>query len=192
MPLCWISRSPIRIVSHWLFLRKGVFPLCQRFFLCFTRSKTACLFHLARAGQCNTSESSSSFILKSSSWRSPRVGSKVEKVTREGVSSKHLKKRKGLNHQTQSDKVEGNQDQNERSDPKIIAIWLILTWLKTMFTNYPMLPTCNRKLVPKLHSAALFNAVQHSIEALNREEYILTHTFVHLSPGKGHRQQKGL
>lgn len=35
-----------------------------------------------------------------------------------------------------------------------------------MFTNYPMLPTCNRKLVPKLHSAALLNAVQHSTEAL--------------------------
>lgn len=29
MPLCWISRSPVWIVSHWLFLRKGVFPLCH-------------------------------------------------------------------------------------------------------------------------------------------------------------------
>lgn len=102
MALCWISRSPVWIVSHWLFLRKGVFFLC----VTLARGKPACLFHLARAGQCDTSENSSSFILTSSSWRSPRVGSKVEKVTREGVSSKHLEKRKGLKHQTQSDKVE--------------------------------------------------------------------------------------
>lgn len=38
--------------------------------------------------------------------------------------------------------------------------------MKTMFTNYPVPPTCNRKLVPKLHFAVLFNAVQHSVEAL--------------------------
>lgn len=35
-----------------------------------------------------------------------------------------------------------------------------------MLKNYPMLPTCNRKLVLKMHSAILFNAVQNSTEAL--------------------------
>lgn len=162
MPLCRISRSPIWIVSHWLSLRKGVF-----LFLCVT-----CLFHLARPGQCNTSKSSSSFALTSSSWRSPRVGSKVEKVTREGICSKHLKKEKRIKPpNTVWHSWKRNQDQNECSDPQIIATRLMLLQLKTMFRNYPMLPTCNRKLLPQLHSAALLNAVQHSIFITRENTY---------------------
>lgn len=51
------------------------------FFLCaaLARGRLACFFHLPRAGQCDRSESSSSLILRSSSWIVSRAGSEAEK-----------------------------------------------------------------------------------------------------------------
>lgn len=92
MPLCWISRSPIRIVSHWLSLRKGVF-----LFLCHISQRQNSMFvPSCQSWSVQHIWEQFKFRTNIKLLESPRVGSKVEKVTREGVCSKHLKKKKRI------------------------------------------------------------------------------------------------
>lgn len=77
------------------------------FLLCHISQRQVGVFSFPRAGPCDRSHSSSSLILTSSSWTVSRAWSEAEKDTIGKVfPANKIWKRKGLNNQTRSDKVE--------------------------------------------------------------------------------------